>query len=265
MDQDSPSTEFLYDFLYLDRARASSYFAQVFDHGVLVGSKSSTGVTSSSAATAGVSAHIVSGDIKTQDGIMESIEREFDASWLLPLNVIERLSELSFIGRGLEHVPVGRLSLIRGTLNIMDMKLLKDLWEPVSEMVTKDLSHAQQQATKRELRTIGKILEKLPPTAQMVMQCSDGLAWSTLRPDSVVVNIDDLSLKHGGCIAGEWHCLCVVDADPDGEFTPEPMATGSDLFDAVISMLDGIRKAVGRPANAYGVTPVAIFRAIHKT
>ena len=39
MEQNLLTTEFLFDFIYLDRPRIASYFAQLFDDGVLTQTK----------------------------------------------------------------------------------------------------------------------------------------------------------------------------------------------------------------------------------
>ena len=38
--------------------------------------------------------------------------------------------------------------------------------------------------------------------------------------------------------------------------------TGNELFEGMIVILSAIRTMLGRPANAYGITPVAIFRTV---
>ena len=36
------------------------------------------------------------------------------------------------------------------------------------------------------------------------------------------------------------------------------------FFNGVLGMMDGIRTAAGRPATAFGISPIAIYRAVRK-
>ena len=53
-----------------------------------------------------------------------------------------------------------------------------------------------------------------------------------------MVNLDDLGLRYGSFIDGEWNIV------------------------GVIGIMDEIRKAAGRPHQAYGITPLVIYRTV---
>lgn len=268
MDQDSPDIVFLYDFVYLDRHRMASYFAQVFDGGVLTGTKNTLQSSDTKSANFDGNAVIAKAAIGGQESVTESIERLFDSSWSIPINVIDRLDEFNFIQRGLKEKSIGSLVMVKGTVTLLDIKMLKNMWEPAMDLIvsatpTTHSNKASKQQMRNHLGVIGKILDHLPPSVQMRLQTDDGEAWASLPSEHMIVNPGDLALKHGGRIEGEWHVLAVLDAKPDSELS-HTYATGSDFANGMLQMMDGIRTAVGRPCQSYGVTPIAMFRSIRR-
>lgn len=270
MAQDSQNIDSLYDFLYLDRGRLSAFMAQVFDDGVLTASKKTeqTADAVNGAFEAGIPT-IMKGSGNSQTTNTVSQEMQFDASWTLPLNVLDGLSHHGFIQRGLASARIGQLRLVCGTVSVLDIKLLQQMWMPMIDMFLKEMlppgsTSKQTGAMKAQYKSIGAIVERLPQAVQMYLTELDGdKAWMTLNNEFMIVNPDELALKHGGYIAGEWHVLGVVDAVPDYDQTyrgelPEGMTS------AMITMLDAVRQVVGRPAESYGMTPILIFRQINK-
>lgn len=95
MDQGSQSIASLFDFLYVDRSRLSAFAAQLFNQGVLQSTKTIDSTTGKAGGSLDVGAPKVLGI--NFSGLSESasaIEHQFDASWSLPLNVMDRLDEL---------------------------------------------------------------------------------------------------------------------------------------------------------------------------
>jgi hypothetical protein len=88
--------------------------------------------------------------------------------------------------------------------------------------------------------------------------------WSSLEEEHLKINSDDITLKHGATFAGQWHVLGILDAKPDDEMEQSaiPPTAGNGLFEGMVGMLSAIRIFLGRPTNAYGITPVAIFRTV---
>lgn len=55
--------------------------------------------------------------------------------------------------------------------------------------------------------------------------------------------------------------LAIVDARPEGE-PWKPLVTGRQMEDAMVQVTQGLREIFGRSPDAYGVTPLYIFRPI---
>ena len=97
----------------------------------------------------------------------------------------------------------------------------------------------------------------------------DRVTWCSLRDENLIVPGSDLLLKHGVRIAGEWSMLGILDALPDAAVAGSPelaqMLSAFSLgsLGAVIGpMAPAIRTMLGRPTDAYGMTPLLIFREV---
>jgi hypothetical protein len=109
------------------------------------------------------------------------------------------------------------------------------------------------------------IMPSFPHSAQCTITGTDFSVWSTLSTGGMVGTVEDLSLKHGTDIPGEWHLLGVLDA------LPSPIAeqisivsTGipENLGDLIKNLSNLGRTLLGREPEAYGVTPLLLFRDV---
>jgi hypothetical protein len=268
--QDSQNTEFLFDFIYLDRGRISSYFAQLFTEGALTGTKrvSVSGETRSQKYQA--KAVVVGGEMAGNETVTESLEKQFDATWTLPVNVIHRLDELGYIHRSLASAPLAQLVLVQGTLRLLDIRMLRGLWKPIMALVAAAQKKGRGPTTidRRTFDQLADMIAGLPHALQMTFSSEEGEAWSTLDPAHMTINPDDLALKHGADVSGRWHMIAIVDAKPEEsqyDLTNVPPSTAPrELEQAMGHLLNLLRAQFGRAPNAFGVTPVAIFRALEK-
>jgi len=217
-----------------------------------------------------VSIKVVKGETGGTDVEERGLERMFDPTWLAPIEVLNRLDELRYIHRDIKSTPIGGLFLCAATMSVIDIRMLKEMWPYLSDMfVQQEISkHAWTPKTKQkavaELKKnyehITQVLQKLPHAIQASFLTPEGAFWSTLRADSMLINPDDLALKHGSEIAGEWFLLGIMDAQP-GTVRYAEESERSDLGSAMAQILNALRESMGRPNSAYGVTPIAIFRA----
>ncbi|WP_269501073.1 hypothetical protein [Burkholderia sp. IMCC1007] len=271
MDQGSQSIEYLYDFAYLDRGRIDFYFAQLFEDGVLTQTKRIAKDSTSDTAKLGGSIKVVSGETGSTEVVERGLERLFDPSWLAPIEVLNRLDELKFVHRDFTKTPIGGLFLASGMLSVIDIRMLKEMWSDFADAFLHNeldglaLPPKQKQKFmadgKKTYDRLAKILQKLPHAIQASFKIGEDTLWSTLRAESMLINPDDLALKHGSQVPGQWFVLGIIDAQPGvARATDNPSSSGLDS--AMSQMLEGLREMMGRPAVAYGVTPIAIFRAV---
>jgi hypothetical protein len=259
VEQDLPSTEFLYDFIYIDTKRFSLYFAQLDPHGTLTGIKKTASENSVLNASGKVGAFVASGTVSGSSTVVEGVERQFDPLWTLPITVINRLDELKFIKRSAADARVGELFLAKGRLQILDVRTIKELFPLIADK-TSEVVGGQSNVK------VVDSLKHFPDTLQMYFFDSDSALWATLNPDNMIIGSDDFILKHGSAVPGEWHILGVLDAfEPISARLYWGDLRSSDMVRSVMKASEAIRKEFGRPNNTVAITPLAIFRAIRPT
>ncbi|MEK6419991.1 MAG: hypothetical protein V4801_10320 [Burkholderia gladioli] len=271
MAQELPSIEYLYDFAYLDRGRIDFYFAQLFEDGVLTQTKRTAKDSSSDSSKFGGSIKILSGESSGTDLVERGLERLFDPSWLAPVEVLNKLDELSFVHRDIGDAPISGLFMSNCKMSIMDIRMLQEVWDHIGDYALMNEISAMDLPPKEKQRRIAegkktnehvvKVVQKLPHAIQASFAVDHHQLWSTLDPENMLINADDLALKHGAQVPGNWYVLGIVDARPDPEIeTGHVELHGLSL--AMETMLSAFRDLMGRPHGSFGVTPIAIFRPV---
>lgn len=289
MAQEQQNTDSISDFLYADLERLKGWLAQLDDNGVLLDHTASSGSTQSATddTTASISGEagkniliakaeiggLVSAKMTATRQALSSIQQRFDASWSIPLNVLDRLDEGNFIRRKLADAPVGSLVLVAGTPHIVDLTLVKAIWGPGSAYAIAEIPVTNQESkkvirqVKEGFQRVGDILNAMPPSTQINMQTLDGLqVWAPMKEPYLTIDPVNLALQHGTSLPGMWHLLGVVDAIPDGEVETESApANGmvyTELMQAAATVLSSVRGLMGRPTSAFGLTPLLLFRSV---
>lgn len=249
----------VFDFVYVDHARLGSLLAQLSDDGVVIAARKTSSHTGSNAGKLKFTAAIVSVDGTTNDSATETLERSFDTRCLLPGNALHVLQESGMLHAGLNS-PLGSIVHIKGKLTIRDVELAKQLWAPLARLLVADEPPGKRKAKQRGLDMAGRTLKQLPPAVQFSLHTHDCLeAWGVLGDIDSMLDAKALGLKHGSVIQGEWHLVGVLDAEPDRpRYVPVLDDTG--LMGTMAPIFDELRKLIGRPVRAHGITPLAIFR-----
>ena len=258
----SQTTNYLFDFLYLDRNRIASYCAQLFDGGVLTGVKS---VSASQDASTDKGSVGVTGFFG-YEGVMastatESIERQYDAAWSMPLNIIHSLSENNYIVDDITQAAMGQIILFEGGVQFIDLRMIQGMWDKIIRIQLAEIAPKLRKQSEQDMKRLAELISELPHTLQMKVFSDVAQLWATLTPEYLIVNPSDLALKHGSKIPGQWHVLAVLDARPDDGGLPSAR-NHTPVEEGMLTMLNVLREMLGRSPSDYGVTPLAIFRPI---
>lgn len=270
MAQDSQNTESIFDFLYVDTYRIKSYYAQLTGFGTLLGLKMSdnTVMTELKEATVGAPA-VASGKLSHSDTVTNIGERSYDALPSMPVDVINRLDELGFIGRELSHDNLGNLVLLSGKLGISDISLLKDMIDMMLSQSAEEKSQAEPNHKKRkqiydqEIKSnkhIADFLKHIPYSLEARLILNHDEVWMTLNRGEIIGNAYDINFKHGDFLSGDYYVLGVLDAIPNDHYSNHQHQ--NEFRIAMSTMLQELKALMGRPENCYGITPIAIFRVI---
>lgn len=256
----------VFDFVYVDRARLGSLLAQLSDDGIVASSKRTSSKSGINQASMKVAAAILSADGMVNDAASEALERSFDASMLLPINALTVLQESGLLHEGVcpgdTIVPLGGIVHLRGFFAVHDIEMVRRLWQPMVQLMLADEAPHNRKAKREQIDLAGKVIKDIPPTVQFSMLTSDGVScWGLLNDNDPTFSTHNLGLKHGALLQGEWHLIGILDAYPDNGDGFNPFL-GEGLLGVMGPVMDELRKVIGRPARAFGVTPLALFRPI---
>jgi hypothetical protein len=294
-EPEEPQSDSVFDFLYNDVRRVDSFLSQFSDSGVLqkvteTDSESRSKRTKSAgSAIAGVPT-IVGGQLShereaTHEGTSAG-ERVYDPLWTNALTLLDFIDAGNMLGRSLSEGAVGQFVLVTGTLVILDLAVLKQVWDmpKIRELMLSGISGGiqnpfpksgakklnQHDQNKEILTFMLNIIKLFPHGMQArLFTPNDEIVWCSLRDDGLIGSSTDLLFKHGATISGTWNILGVLDALPDSKteglndeqtktFGPEVAAH------AMLTLSPVARMMLGRPAEAYGLTPLLVFRQVHR-
>lgn len=273
MEQESQSTDSLYDFLYIDKERASSLLTQLYTPGVVKSIKRTASDSDKEITNGGFDVKLAKAGISIEEAITHTQEKLFDASWALPINLLDKLSEDGFIHKGIDGARLGNNVIITGDIRFFDISFIKKSIPfmgkvmlsqmPISKGAKKVKFEDIPIAENLTLGLMEGLFDVIPDSLQVdFMDDYGNNIWMTISRDNFTINPDDMMLKYGGEIPGEWHVLGLVDALPDTEQTSQATFPIHPIKDGMKDMLSGIKEMAGRPDESYGMTPLIIFRKI---
>jgi hypothetical protein len=289
------------DFLYHDHRRIASFLAQFETYGILqqVKATESVGRIGSSRTThsAGLDLVTVAKAGITVDGTVsdderDSAERTYDPLWTNARTFMKYLDEGNMIEPDLSRARLGQFVRATGSLAILDLVMMQSAWKlPTVQTLIKRGALAaatldaattgQNRHQRRKDASTGAarpsetseadlmidLLSMLPHAVQARLNGVSVNVWCSLRQESIVGASSDLVLKHGITVPGEWHILGILDAMPDqagetGQDELPPAFAGSLVGQLAESLAPVTRKFLGRPPEAYGMTPLLIYRNV---
>jgi hypothetical protein len=271
---DNQEENFLIDFLYVDKARIQTLSSQLFPNGHLTHLKQSASSTSTSkmGVDGGVPA-VFKATGNLDQGVSESVERQFDATWSTTLDVLRELNEQKFIAPDIENALLGQIVQIKGSIQVADLRMFEKLWEPMITLdgaqklaSAKGIEKVAVKAQLEEAKRMCKIIQLLPHILQMRLHNEENASWSSLQPEFMTINPIDLLFKHGAYIPGEWTAIGVLDAKPSNSFEEQLTAilssAGSGISSIMPEVFGGLRTAFGRADQDFGITPIAVYRKV---
>ena len=271
MAQGQEKSRSIFDFLYVDQPRLELYLAQFSEFGNLTGLVRS--VAQSDQREIAGSIHIIKGG--TKSGATTELEKHYDPRWIAPLTFLEEVSDRGILKGNIEEIGVGDFVLLKGKLILVDCGALEGAFKTAAEVerpIPKGNRHERRGSAARgqpvpvsnlEEFTPFKMLAGLEQPLIMYLASGDSRFWSTMDSSHLVGGRNDLHLKHGVKIAGDWNLIGIIDCLPGYDDSPPERfcGDGDNVFSAgLASTLGEIRKIMGRPSNCWGITPLIIMR-----
>ena len=193
--------------------------------------------------------------------------------------------------RDLKTARIGDLILASGALSVFDMSLLEKAWklEAVKKAIVSTMGEQTRSVVQRQNRSERRRADKqdsshaqkdaeaglefmgiLPHLIQATVADGDDALWCILREEGLTTPANEIFLKHGVSVSGTWRIVGIIDALPDHAsdevslFHQIAAARKLGGMSAAIAshMVIPVKAALGRPKEAFGVTPMLIFRQI---
>jgi hypothetical protein len=115
------------DFLYVDRARISTLYAQLYPQGILTAVKTTAQQSFSDESEVGSDVKVFKAEAKSAEAGLEGIEHSFDASWSVPLDVLDGLKIRDLIRTSLSGAGLGSIILTESLLRVIDFASMDNL------------------------------------------------------------------------------------------------------------------------------------------
>lgn len=265
----------LLDFIYLDKFRLDSLVSQLNSSGITTQEIIQTGskdlLKKYQKATEGMAVKIgiptvadasLNQSREQQQEFSEETalnnQQTINTEHLIPLLLVEGLIQSGLALKKLD-VEHGRLIYISGTLSLRDTRILQNLYDPMHPFIPEPEEEEYDKTDMIEL------FKHMPHSISAVFHTKQGNAWATFNPDYLKIDTVDWFLKHGSNIAGQWHCLAILDRKPADNHT----ATESpdvEISGAIDTMFDSLNHAmeaiVKRPKSSFCITPIALYREL---
>ena len=176
----APGSADIFDFLYVDRARISSLYAQLFPEGTLTSVKRTTQSSFSDDKSLGTDVKILKADTKSSESGLEGIEHLFDASWSIPLEVIAELNHRLLIKSSAMGAGLGSIIQESGFLRLIDLGSMDNFWEPAIragiEAKNEDVANLPPGLVQAGIDAI----KSMPRAIHAHFLTPSGLLWSSL-------------------------------------------------------------------------------------
>lgn len=275
MAQESQNIESIFDFFYLDNPKIKSFYAQLNGLGALntLKNTSQIGDTRKLEATVGVPA-AVGGKMGNDHTVNTTSEHLYDGLPTMPREMINRLDELGFIQKDLSPENLGDLVLVQGYLNITDIEVMKGVIDPTIKFTLNSMPNttgAHKEKRKNFENTIDPVIEFMK-NVPFALSCNlfvpsesdDQLTqvWMSLAREDMSSVIHDINFKHGEKLAGKWYVLGILDAIPNSMDSSNIILPNSGEMEQFKKAMSEMMKMFGRDDEAYGMTPIAIFRVL---
>jgi len=258
----------VYDFLYVDARRIGVLLSQFGSDGLITELTRNTDTSSESGG--GIDLKLAKMDQKA--GTKSGLTRRFDPQWLLPLLFLEDTQDR--LVRSIAKARLGQLVLVSGSLSILDLSSLTPLWDvpAIQQQIAAGMGNGAPAKKDRNrpdpaikvVKDLLSIVKTFPHGIHGNLTEETGLAiWSAFRQESLMVSSSDLLISQGSEISGYWHLVGILDAMPDESDNAQPTPSNKTAIGNVVQTLAPIvRGLVGRPPQAFGVTPLLVFRTI---
>jgi hypothetical protein len=248
----------LYDFLYRDAGRLSSYYAQLFS-GRLASLEETEADTRRKSRDAGLDLAIVSGDIGSAHETQRATKRVIDPHDLITIDVLVQLLEGGQVSEDVKSAPHGSLVIASGILVFIDKHIIEVAIGAI-EAAMATYTKAQKQElglTPQVAQAARKLIPKLDiPSAFLLTTKANLRIVGTIKELGMEELISTYYFKHGSAGLSDVYAVGIKEIPSSSStlLTESLLATGQTIAQSLTDLIF--------PKEAIRITPLALFRKL---
>ena len=258
MEQDEPAVE-LYDFLYRDSGRITSYYAQIF--GSHLSSTEETSAEQKGAEYSGkVDVKVVSGDAKSTSTVQRTTKRVLIPHDVITTDVLTFLTGDFCINKDVFSAPHGAVIITQGTVVFVDSSMGEVALSAFRELARAEQSKPkvkQDTALIQEQKLTLTMFEKITFPSGFFLATEDGIQIvGVIKDEGMEETIPSYYFKHGTSGLTDVYVVGIKEIPTDNFMLPNEglIGVGQHAAQAMSHVLF--------PASAIRVTPIALFRKL---
>lgn len=258
MEQIEQAVE-LYDFLYKDSGRLTSYYSQIFK-GRLTSLEQTDSDKETVDRSGKLNLQVVGGDIKIAEEIQNLSKRTIDPHELLTTDVLSYLQSNELVSSSVDDAPHGSLVIAQGTLIFVDRHTLELAVTAYGAIVAEEQKKPPKQRDNAAIQTfklIKDFLNKVSLPSAFLLQTEAGLQIAgTIKEIGLEETISSYYFKHGTAGLSGVYLVGIKEVPSLGFSIPNTqlMGIGQQLAQSLSDMLF--------PPEAIRVTPIVLFRKL---
>jgi hypothetical protein len=242
----------VYDFLYTNTPKITSFYAQIFE-GLLTKNSRMTSTESQEAKAKGVGYSKTYGESRSFSAVREQMVEEVDPREIV---IIDTLATLSRSAKEISEARNGELVTIRGDMFLMD-KALFDLMMPnIGDFMMMDAPKNRHKEIKKMAALMRKLFESIRFDPIVFTSMAKGVAVGNIREEFLSESITSFQLKHGKDGVSDVTILGIKEEGSMEISTPD-----EGLINGAMDLSDVIKNLI-IPEEAVLFTPLAIYREI---
>lgn len=253
MAQEEQAAE-LYDFLYRDSNRLTSYYSQIFQ-GKLSSLEELDSDTQKVTNKGKLNIQVASGELEKTDEVLTSSKRIIDPHDLIATDVLSYLVSDQYIHTDYLNAPNGSIVLIKGTLLFIDKNLIASTASIFTSMVENKMVEVDDPNVAIGVEVLKSMLRDVPFPPLYVLETEEGIvATGTVKELGMEEPVSTHYFKYGNSGLPDVYLIGLK------EIAIEPQPSSVSEFMNGMQMVTQMLTTLLFPVTSIKTTPLALFR-----
>lgn len=272
----------LLDFLYADHERVASFLAQLYGAGTPSGTERTAGKHKRESHEGKLKLGMGEGGLGVERDLSQEVRSTYDPLWTNSQKLIDHVQESASKSKRSDF-DIGKLTILSGSLLAYDLSSLTNIMnaDSMDEFIAGGIrdpegmdnrsGKVRAAEKKKEAAVIRAFIKGLPLGIGFVLVTDTAHFWFSVKREYLSLYDLDVPLKFPAHISGIWNVLGVIDALPHDHvegLAPVLTRNIDGLIPAMVvhmMQLTGATAALfGRPFQAYGLSPLVVFRRVSR-